>query len=93
MEQKQDTKTFMNPPKLSYEGPYVIELTEDTLKEFVPDNVIIDGDKVIVAKGKIEQGAEGIHFYSDAKHFCLGYRIKNIRKDNGELIWVHKDHR
>jgi hypothetical protein len=92
---KQDTKTFQNPSGYwEYDGAFSIELTPDADKSIVPPGAEVQGDIVRVHHGRIKQTMGGIQLYSEGRPFYWGYpRIKAIRDENGNLLWVNYDYR
>lgn len=95
MPPQDDIESFVNPEGYwSYEGTYVVELTETADKEAPGKSVEIDGNIVTVRNGWVGQSM-GFLEMSDANKHSLpwsGYEnIKLIRKESGDLIWVNED--
>lgn len=91
----QNVKMFQNPSGYwKHQGAFSVELTDDAPISIVPSSVVVDGNKVIVREGRIEQTIGGIQLYSHEQPFHCGYSmIKKIRDGNGKLLWLNNRYR
>lgn len=90
-----DVKAFQNPSGYwKHQGAFSVELTDDALISIVPSSAVVDGNKVIVREGHIQQTIGGIQFYSHEQPFSWGYsKIKEIRDGDENLLWINRNYR
>lgn len=87
----QNVKTFQNPSgHWKHQGAFSVELTDDAPISIVPSSAVVDGNKVIVREGRIEQTIGGIQLYASEQPFSWGYSmIKEIRDGDKNLLWIN----
>lgn len=72
-----------------YKGAYTVELQPGASTSHLPrQRVTIDGNKVSVSAGIVQQVMGGIQFYAAGNPFSWGYKfIRVIRDVHGEILW------
>lgn len=86
---------FKNPVGFFKEnGPFEVELTEETHSRKLPDGVVQVGNKVSFPKsGTVSQSMGGIQFSCNGADISWSYKVlKVIRRPNGKLIWRNRNY-